>query len=239
MKWKKVVAGLVIILFAVALLLDKMMILPDISMIKIAISAVLVFIIGCALRKLVFIGITFPLGLIACLFSSELGIDHVNPVIIIIVSILIGIGLTLIFGRPFSRICCSRSGEKSDKHFGSASRVEYSEAEGTFKVDNNFGEKTDYVYVKNLKKGRIDNAMGNYMVYLNGTTIDPSGALIEIDNGLGSLKVYIPKELRVSVKTKNGLGTIHTHGSCSKDETLPLLTLKVENGLGATDLFFE
>ena len=229
------------ILFAVALFLDKMEVFPHIPVLKLGMSAILLYIMftGGLLHKS-FLALTFPLGIIACLFSTELGIDKVAPAIIILVSVLVGVGLSMIFDRkgPVKVIVdmedCAKSG-----HFGGSSSVEYSEADGIFDVDNNLGTRTEYVTVKNLRHGKIDNALGSLTVYLNGTTIDPNGAHLEMDNGLGSLKVFIPKEFRVSMNVDNGLGTINTHGKYSSDETQPLLQLDIDNGLGTTDIYFE
>lgn len=241
MKGKNIIVGLVIILFAAALFVDKLGIFPDLPLIKLGMSAILLVVIAGSLKKLQFLGVTFPLGLIACLFSTELGIDKVSPGIIILVSILIGIGLTIMFDHPIAKQIngyCGNS-ENFKNHFGGTSTVEYSTGDGTFDVDNNLGDRTEYVSVKNLKRGKIDNALGSLKVYMNGTTIDPSGAFVEIDNGLGSLSVFIPKEFRVSMQVDNGLGKINTHGTASTDESLPLLTLDVDNGLGCTDIYFE
>lgn len=116
---------------------------------------------------------------------------------------------------------------------------EYSDADGTFTVDNSLGERTAYMSVNDLRHGKIENALGSLIVYLNGTSLDEAGATIDIDNGLGKLQVYVPKEFRVSVNIDNGLGTVNTHGNPATDETLPLLKLNIDNGLGTTDIYFE
>ena len=61
--------------------------------------------------------------------------------------------------------------------------------------------------VNDLRHGKIENALGSLIVYFNGTSLDEAGATIDIDNGLGKLQVYVPKEFRVSVNIDNGLGT--------------------------------
>ena len=101
------------------------------------------------------------------------------------------------------------------------------------------GTKTQYVNIKNLRQGTIDNALGQLTVYMNGTTIAPEGAKLDIDNGLGQLSIYFPKEFRVVFKTENGLGKINIHGEGSKDENQPIVYANVDNGLGSTDIYFE
>ena len=240
MKGKNIFAGIVLILFAVALFVDKMGIYPDMPMLKIGISAVLVCVMATSLRKLEFLGITFPLGLIACMFSRELHIDQVSPMIIIIVSVLVGIGLTMIFGKSKMHVINVNSEKTHDNDAvdGRASG-EYSEGDGCFSLENSFGSRTQYVSVKNMKKGHIENGFGSLTVYLNGTEVDANGAEIHTENGFGELSVYIPKEMRVSIDTENGFGKVNTHGSCATDGNLPVLKLFVENGMGSTDIYFE
>ncbi|WP_288264289.1 LiaF domain-containing protein [uncultured Streptococcus sp.] len=93
--------------------------------------------------------------------------------------------------------------------------------------------------VNELRHGKIENALGSLTVYLNGTRLDEAGATIDIDNGLGKLQVYVPKEFRVRLNADNGLGSINIHGTSSTDTNQPLLTLNVDNGLGTTDIYFE
>lgn len=237
---KKVITGLVLIIFAAGLLIDKMGIFPDFPLFKIATAVLLVYVmIINGIGRHGFLAITFPMAILACLFSKELGIAMVSPAIIILVAILIGVGLSLIFGKsPIVNVVTNHHGGNWN-HSGHSSTIEYSSEDGTFSVDNNLGERTEYVTVKNLRRGDIDNALGSLTVYLNGSTLDPNGAFINIDNGLGSLKVFIPKEFRISMKCDNGLGTINTHGNYSCDESSPLLSLDIDNGLGTTDIYFE
>ncbi|QGX47314.1 hypothetical protein GPA00_07435 [Streptococcus equinus] len=180
---------------------------------------------------------TVPLGIIACLLSDLLGISMVSPVTIILVSVLVGIGLSMIFGHtPRVNVASTKYEHRQSNGFSSK---EYSDSEGTFAVDNSLGERTAYMSVNELRHGKIENALGSLTVYLNGTSLDEAGATIDIDNGLGKLQVYVPKEFRVRLNADNGLGSINTHGTSSTDTNQPLLTLNVDNGLGTTDIYFE
>ena len=173
MKGKNIFAGIALILFAVALMVDRMGIYPDMPLLKIGVSLLLILAVFSCLRKWEFAGATFSLGLIAIMFSKELGISQVSPWIIIIVSILVGAGLSLIFGKnKVYSVKCKKDGEE-----GSVS-TEYSLGEDNFHIENNFGSKTEYVSVKNLKAGHLENAFGSLTVYLNGTTLDEKGAAL-------------------------------------------------------------
>ena len=64
------------------------------------------------------------------------------------------------------------------------------------------------------------------------------GAFLDIDNGLGAMSLYFPKEFRMSFNFDNGLGKINIHGECSEDETQPLVKAQIDNGLGQVDIYF-
>lgn len=226
--YKNILRGVIVIAFALCLLLDNIGMFPNLPLVKIGILLMLFYVFAEALKKLSFVGMTFPLGLAVCLFTTELGIKNASIAVIILVSVLVGIGLELIFSKP-----------KEKKNHFERTATSYSEGEGTFDVDNNMGARTEYIQVKNIRRGKIDNALGKMTVYLNGSTVDPEGGFIDMDNGLGKLVVYIPKELRVSFVTDNGLGKVNIHGESSHDESLPLLTIKLDNGLGEVDIYFE
>lgn len=234
-----IITGLLLILFAAMLMLNKMGILtafpPVKLMLKVVLIAILIyFIIVNGFGKRSFLGVTVPLGIIACLFSDLLGISMVSPVTIILVSVLVGIGLSMIFG--FGK-------QSSVRHyFGgkyTSSTKEYSDVDGTFSIENSLAERTAYMSVNDLRYGEIENGLGSLTVYLNGTTLDSEGATIDIDNGLGRLQLYVPKEFRVVQNIDNGLGSVNTHGTSSTDANSPLLKLDIDNGLGTTDIYFE
>ncbi|MCR5581077.1 MAG: hypothetical protein K6F66_05765 [Pseudobutyrivibrio sp.] len=231
---RNVIGGIALIVLAVCIVLDRLGTYPGLPLLKIGVLAVLVIFFFNALKKMEFFGMGLTVGVAAWLFSSELGIQNVPGYILIIAAGLVGIGLNMIFGKKehygWHKVTSNSSAGLGSGHY---------ESSDSFSVDNNMGTKTEYVKITNLKEGRIDNAMGQLTVYLDGTTIDPSGAIIEADNGLGSLKIFIPKELRVQCHTENGLGQINFHGESSTDQTLPVLQLNIENGLGSVEVFFE
>lgn len=232
---KAVVRGLAIIAFAVCLLLSKTAAFQTYPMVKIGMCIILAIVFIESLFERSWLGVCFPLGIAACLFQNELGLGNVSYIVIILAFVLIGIGLTLIFGKKkYTKIY-----ENAHDKFCDAGGSEYTEDTDRFDLDNNMGTKTQYVNIKNLRQGNIDNALGQLTVYMNGTTIAPEGAKLDIDNGLGQLNIYFPKEFRVVFKTENGLGKINIHGEGSKDENQPIVYANVDNGLGSTDIYFE
>lgn len=227
---KKVICGLSLIACAICLLLSRTAYFTEVPMIRIAISLIMVLFGIEQFFDQSFVGMTTSLGVVVCLFRSELGLGNVHFGLILLSFILIGIGLSIIFTNK------SYIGYHG-KH-GKHGSTEYREHDGCFEIDNSFTSKTQYVSIQNMKSGKIDNGLGNLTVYFNGSTLQDSGALLDINNGCGSMTVYFPKNFRVDFHFDNGLGKINVHGESTKDESLPLLTVNVDNGLGAVDLYF-
>lgn len=232
---KSIVRGLVIIAFAVCLLLSKTAAFSAYPLIKIGMCIILGLILIEQLFEKSIIGVCFPLGIAACLFQQELGLGNVHYAVIILAFLLIGIGLSFIFGKKPKKIY-----EHWGKDYVAGRELsEYWEEDGRFDLDNCFGSKTQYLKINNMKRGSIDNGFGNLTVYFNGTTVAEDGAFLDIDNGLGTMAIYFPKEFRVSFNCDNGLGKITMHGECSQDTNQPLVSVKVDNGLGTIDFYFE
>ena len=208
---KAIVRGLAIIAFALCLLLSKTAAYETFPMVKIGMCIILGLIIVEQLIERSWVGVCFPLGIVACLFQKEIGLGDVSYAVIILAFLLIGIGFSLIFGKN-KAVHMWKQGHEC---FTAGGGTEYTEDVDCFDLDNNLGTKTQYVNIKNLKHGSIDNAMGQLTVYMNGTTIAPEGANLDIDNGMGQLKIYMPKEFRVAFSYDNGLGKINVHGECS------------------------
>ncbi len=233
---RNIIGGLAIIAFAVCILLERLGTFAGLPIFKLGVLALLVVFFFDNLKRLEFFGMSLVVGIGAWLFRDELNITQVSGPLLILVAALIGIGLNMIFGKNKSFENWHKVTSSGD---GAVGGSYYESDDGEFDVDNNMGSKTEYIKINNLKSGRIDNSMGQLTVYLNGSTIDANGAIIDMSNGLGNIKLYIPREFRVRPQTENGLGSINFHGNCAQDESLPVLTLKIDNGLGSVDVFFE
>ena len=235
-KVRNVIRGLVLIAAAVCLLLSRSSYFSDYPMIKITISIIMALLFGQQLIEKSFLGMSIPLGVITCLYKTELGLGDIHYAIVMLAFILLGLGLSIIFGR---KTMMNFVGKGHGRSMDYAGESEYWEQDGIFEIDNKLGARTQYVEVQNIRKGTIDNALGSMSVYFNGSTVDANGAVLDIDNGMGSLKIYFPKEFRVSFKCDNGMGTINMHGECSDDPDQPLITADVDNGMGTIDFYFE
>ena len=232
---KGIVRGIAIIAFAVCLLLSKSGTFTTFPLVKIGMCIILGLIVIEQLFEKSIMGVCFPLGIAACLFQKELGLENVHYAIIILAFILIGVGLTLIFDKK-PKVVFNHNGKEFI--MGDQNNAEYWEEDGNFSLDNGLGSRTQYVTVKNMRKGSIDNGLGQLTAYFDGSTVAEEGAFLDIDNGLGAMSLYFPKEFRMTFNFDNGLGKINVHGECSQDESQPLVKAEIDNGLGTIDIYF-
>ena len=236
-KIRNIIRGLALIAFAVCLLLSRSNYFTEFPMVKMAVCIIMVVVFVEQLIERSFLGMSIPLGVMTCLFQSELGLGDIHFAIIMLAFVLIGAGLSMIFGKKSHHINIVSNG---DSHTVDVSgKAEYWEDEGNFDLDNSLGSRTHYIKINDMKKGSIDNALGQLTVYFNGTTVDPNGAILDIDNGMGSLSIYFPRDFRVSFNCDNGMGKINMHGECSQDMSQPLIKANVDNGMGTIDFYFE
>ncbi len=229
-----IAVGLTLIAVAICLLISKTAAFQQFPMIKVGLCILIAFNFIESAYKKSFFGMSFSAGLATCVFREELGLVDVHYAIILIAFVLIGIGLSLIFKKKKRIIYDSMN----YKNYGTCKTSRW-ENDGRFKIENTLGTKTEYIQIKDIRSGKISNALGTMAVYFNGSSIAPTGSYFHIENGLGTLAVYFPREFRVAFKSNNGLGKIDIHGQCSTDPNVPVINADVDNGLGKIDFYFE
>ncbi|MBR4345086.1 MAG: hypothetical protein IKP88_20670 [Lachnospiraceae bacterium] len=105
-------------------------------------------------------------------------------------------------------------------------------------IDNSMGNLTRYLQSSHLRSLKISNGMGNCIIYYDNVMVDEFGSNLTINNGMGTVKVYIPPFYRFQMSQNNGLGSIKVHGNPSMNPQDPMIEAYVENGLGKVDFYF-
>ncbi|MBQ3420966.1 MAG: hypothetical protein K5986_03365 [Clostridium sp.] len=89
--------GVLLILAAIAVLLNKIFIFEGFSLIKFVVTVLLISIIVKSIPKREFGGILFPIAFISILFDDELGITAITPFPVLLAAALGTAGLSIIF----------------------------------------------------------------------------------------------------------------------------------------------
>jgi len=124
--------------------------------------------------------------------------------------------------------------------FAQEGGMPYMDANGeNLVISNGLGKLTRYLQSSHLASLKIENGMGNCIIYYDNVRIDEFGSKLYVNNGLGTVKIYIPPFYRFQMNQNNGLGSIKVHGNPSMNPDAPLIDAYVENGMGNVHFYFE
>ncbi|MCQ2525646.1 MAG: cell wall-active antibiotics response protein [Lachnospiraceae bacterium] len=185
------------------------------------------------------------------LYRGVIGIPSQLPSwMMIVASVIIGVGLELIFSGLKKRIKAANKAKyitdnncdqpkSATNNFGNGNGVYSDSVMGSnFHIENGFGEQTRYIRSTEFTNGHIENGFGNLTVYFQDVTMPNGNANLSIENGFGHMNVYIPSGWSITMTEDNGMGQIVRHGNPSTDPDAPRLNLHIENGMGCVELYF-
>jgi len=199
-----------------------------------------------------FVPLFVSAGHIVYLYSDILGLpEKLHGWMLIVASLVIGIGFELIFGslkksikrRIKDKYAPVDNGYKTAGNFGNNfgngnGNFSDSVVGSNFHIENGFGEQTRYIRGSEICNGHIENGFGGLTVYFENVTLMNNQANISIENGFGHINVYMPATWSIAMTEENGMGQICRHGEPSINPDAPRVNLHVENGMGRVDIYF-
>ena len=133
-----------------------------------------------------------PLALIVYLWRIQLGIADLDMKLLLIASVLLSIGLSLVFRKKGPTAYC---------HHGHG---EWTQSEEVLSEDelvtivSDFGEYTKYIHAGNLKKVRISSSFASAKVFFDNCQISPEGLEINLNVHFAGIVLMIPKTWQIS-----------------------------------------
>ena len=231
MKKNNIIGGILLILLAAFVVLNKVGMLPDIPWFRLIISIFMAYLVIRSIPKLNFFGIIMPLCVIGCVFDTELGIEAVTPWTLLLAGLLLSGGLGLIFKRK--------------KHIEIEMKMDMNERtinedDGRIiHLDNNFNSVSKYVNTEAFTEAYIENSFGSCNVYFNNAVMANGTANMELDNNFGQMNIYIPKTWRMELDRDVSFGNLRIHGEPNADMDAPCVVIKAECTFGNLNLFLE
>ena len=148
----------------------------------------------------------FPLSLIALIWQDELGISDVNPWLLMGSSVILGIGLSIIFHKSK----CGRYERCfSHRHFRDQVASSTSSDEGeSVTIESTFGDQVKYVRSADLKSVKIDSNFSSVKVYFDQCQVNPEGATIFVDCNFSGVFLYIPRTWNIENKAQVFAGSV-------------------------------
>lgn len=230
MKLQKWFWGSFFLVAGAVILASGMGYLEGINLLTLALTILLIPIIIKSIRPLNFSGILIPLAVIGILYAEPLGITDLTPWPILLTSVFLSIGLSIIFYSSKRSWCHTHHGEHFDTiiNEGDSSVVE---------VIVNFGSSIKYVNADDFKKGTFRCSFGALKVYFDNATVSPEGAEILLDVSFAGVELYIPKEWHVvSDISANFGGVDEKNRSIGTDG--PTVTLRGNISLAGIEIIY-
>lgn len=195
MKNKNILYGILFILAGSLILLNRLEIFGNINIINIALTIIfiVVSIYGFAEKK--FYKALFPLAGICILYDKELGITSITPWTILLVTLFVSIGLSFIFKKNIVK-------KQNWKYQPNNSNNEY-------KVT--FGGSVKYV-TGEVDKIDLSSLCGSLEVYFDNAVFINGKLEIDVNINCGSVKIYIPKNCRITNNVSESLSNIDIKG---------------------------
>lgn len=231
MKTWKIFWGLGFVLAALFLLLDAVgVITPFLDVVGgISAAQVICALFLCAfvisrIIKLKFHEIFIPLALLFMLFEDNiafvLGLEDDNIIgnwLLFWCAVLLSVGVSIL--TPKSRSLNFRVTKKRSS-----------------KRTHAIGSSTTYVDCEEFVEEHIVNNLGETVIHFENEASFTSGAILNIENKLGEVVVYVPEQWNVKLNISSKLGDVEQKGKGSADG--PTLVINGTNELGDIVIMF-
>ncbi len=225
--------GIFFIVAAVFVIASQIGTFEGISFFSIVSTVALVALAVHSLFKLNYFGIFVPVAFLYMIYWKPFALLFISPWILILAAVLISIGLSILFHRHPKIIKSSCGG--SDHFNQTAENID----------DNNpyakvsFGTSIKYLHSDSLKSGQFNVSFGSLEVFFDQAQVSPEGAEIYVECSFGELKLYIPKEWKVTDKIHSSLGGVQNDIRIAKPaEDAPQITLVGNVQLGNIEITY-
>lgn len=235
MKKRSIVWGILFVLGGLLLILNALGIGTQYGLVPILGSILLIGVSITCFFDLNFVVGMIPLPIIAYLWRNELGIPEMNLWLMILASVIIGIGLTAIFGKALRERFQHRF---SKPHFegcfqegqSQSTQNEYSDTDDHLVVNVSFGEQIKYARSTSLKTANVRAEFGSVKVYFDQCTPDPEGLKINVDCHFGGVVLFVPRLWNIDNQVNVFAGNVEGATMSSGDFQKVLLTGEVRFG---------
>jgi len=223
MKNKNWFWGIFFILSAVSVIAIQTGSFELIGIQSLLIGAFLVAVIIASLVKLNFFGVFFPMSFLYMIFWQPLGLQYINYWFVVLASVLVSIGFSIIFGSRHHKSWPNCNGKVDYVTQGSESE-EIDDDNPNVSV--RFGSASKYLHAEHFKTGRFAVSFGELELFFDQVKVDPEGAEIFIDASFGSIILNLPREWKVVDNVHVSLGEVKNKArASSQGEDAPRVTL--------------
>lgn len=210
MKNKNWFWGLIFLLATVFVLFGQTWLPHDISIISIIATVFLVLIAIRSILRLEYFGFFISLSVLYIIYSKPFNLMYISPWLLISSAILISISFYMLFSKwnkktlGYNDVADQRnqSSEKGDDSNPYAKVV--------------LASSSKYLHSECLQRGHFISYLGVLEVYFDQVQTDIDGAEVFIDNIIGTIYIYIPRNWNVVNNIDSYLGYISNNNENTK-----------------------
>lgn len=208
MRKERVYLGVMFILGAIALIINKLGYFDDINVFNVVLTIFLIGIIVKSLFAKNFAGILFPIAFICIIFDEQLGITAITPWTVLIAATLGSFGLSMIFYKgPKYFYNKSWDYNKSDWESYEYETIDL-EDESHIKLYTSFAGSIKYINTDKFEQADLKCNFGSMKVYFDNAILNNGKGLVKIDSHFSGVELYIPKTWDIENKTNVSFGGV-------------------------------
>ena len=231
---KNIFWGLLLILGAIFILVNKMGYFQDIGVVTIIFTIILVGTLIDSIFHRSFGGILFSLAFFCILYDELLGIEALTPWPVLAAAMLGTIGLDMIFKDRKKEWKCEKNYEWDSEKYN---EVVDEESDEWVRCEISFSSTTKYINSTSFKKADLECSFGSMTVYFDNAILNGGRAIVDLEVSFGSMELYIPKTWKVVMNLDNSFGGCKEHGSCSMDDE-NVLMIYGEVSFGGLEIYY-
>ena len=250
MKKKDVFWGLLFVLAAIFIIVDRLGYFPQIGVFKIVVTIALIMIMLKSVIHVRFSGILFPIALLCIIYADQWNITALTPGPVLVTALLASIGLSMMFKKDDYWRTHAHWHQKDWRHDGwhhknwSKDNVEEQFDKVINEPDGNvvncvvsFGSSMKYINTDNFEKANIKCSFGAMKVYFDKAIVSSGHAEIYLDISFSGVELYIPKTWNVVYDVNTTLGGIDEKNRKTESDS-PVVTIKGSISLSGVEIIY-
>lgn len=230
MKKKDIFWGLIFILAAILIVVNRLGFFTEISIFEIVVTIILIGIIIKSIIHVNFPGILFPIAFLCIIYAKEWNITNLTPWPVLLTALLGSIGLSMIFKKQN----CWNHHHCHNEHF---SEVIDQPDDNVVNCSVSFGSSMKYINTDNFEKANIKCSFGAMKIYFDNAIISSGYADIYLDVSFGGVELYIPRTWKIENEVNTSLGALDEKNR-KIDSDSPVVTIRGNISFSGVEIIY-
>jgi len=245
MKKKDISWGLLFVLAAIFIIVNRLGYFPQISVFKIVVTIILITIIFKSVIRLRFAGILFPIAFLCIIYADQWNITALTPGPVLLTALLASIGLSMIFEKNdywfhhghWNHDHWSHNNWRKDEGGEHFEQVINEPDGNVVNYSVSFGSSMKYIKTDNFEKASIKCSFGAMKVYFDKAVVSSGHAQIYLDISFSGVELYIPKTWNVVYDVNTTLGGIDEKNRKTESDS-PVVTIKGNISFSGVEIIY-